>query len=245
MIVSHVPTSNHRRRRTRREPPPLEEIDPDLDISIGQHIFRALRRALMAGRIGATDGLSIRGIADSLGVSPAPVRDALKQLEACGVLVARNKSAFFVAPLDVRTFDELETVRVELEGFAAGLAALNADARDVRSIVEANDRYVDATLSNPGDSTAANHAFHFAIYHASCNETLVGLIENLWLRMGPLLSTAHLSYDFVSARDHHRKLIEAIRRRDGDAARDAMRRDISEAGQSIRIALFGSAPETQ
>ncbi|MEI9850537.1 MAG: GntR family transcriptional regulator [Sphingomonas sp.] len=178
-----------RRSRARLEPPALGAIDPTLGIPIGQQIYRTLRRALIAGRIGAGDRLSIRAIAESLGVSPAPVRDALKQLEAGEVLEARRKSAFFPSPVGPDLYDQLERVRVELEGFAAGEAARRADARDVRMIEDAADRYLDAVHSNPADTVAANHSFHFAIYHASRNAVLVQLIENLWLRMGPLLAT--------------------------------------------------------
>jgi len=193
----------------------------------------------MAGRIGAAEGLSIRAIAESLGVSPAPVRDALKQLEASDILEARHKSAFFVPRVDADTFDQLQAVRVELEGFAAGQTALQADDRDFRIIDDAANRYLDAIHSNPADAVAANHAFHFAIYHASRNPILVNLIEILWLRMGPLLASASPAYDHGAARDCHRDAVQAIRQRDSAAACDAIRRDILDAGKSIRTALFG------
>ncbi|MCW3838108.1 GntR family transcriptional regulator [Sphingomonas canadensis] len=228
-----------RRARARLDPPVLGAIDPSLDVPIGQQIYRALRRALMAGRISAGDRLSIRAIADSLGVSPAPVRDALKQLEANDVLEARQKSAFFTPPIDPEGFAGLQRVRVELEGFAAAEAARNADARDLRAIDDAADRYLDALGTNPSDSVAANHAFHFAVYHASHNPVLVQLIEVLWLRMGPLLATAEPSYDHSAARGHHREAVRAIHRRDADAAAAAIRGDILEACDSIRAALFG------
>lgn len=204
---------------------------------VEQQIYRSLREALMAGRVPAGEGISIRSIADQLNVSAAPVREALKRLEGDGALRARRKSAFYTAPVSAETFDDILKVRVQLEGLAAHDAALRATPNHLRVIEAAARRYAQALERDSTHIATANHAFHFSVYRACANSVLIGLIETLWVQMGPVLAHVSPAFDLHVALDLHSDVVTAIKRRDAPAAQRAVQEDLLAAAATIRRAL--------
>lgn len=200
----------------------------------------------MAGRVPAGTALSVRSLAEALQVSKTPIRDALKRLESDGVIQSRPRSAFLTAPLSVQEFDFILSVRLRLEGWAAAEAARQADAAAVRQIEEASDGYVALGANATSDQlSAANYAFHFAIYRAAGNPILLDLISNLWVRMGPLLARVPPS-GIERNVSHHVAVSQAIRDGDAAAARAAICEDLSSAARTIRATiarLAAAAPD--
>ena len=225
------------RRRRPRPVPPLPAVDTKLGLSVEQQIYRSLRNALMAGRVLSGQGLTIRSIAQMLGVRPAPVREALRRLVADGVLIARPNSAFYTPHLDSEQFKNILQVRLQLEGYAAREAAIRAIRKDIRLVEMATLRWERAVERRPGDVAPANHAFHFAIYQACKNPVLIGLIETLWVRMGPVLASLPPECDFGVALNAHDAALKAMQCGDGDAAERAIRSDLSVGGAAIHVAL--------
>lgn len=188
----------------------------------------------MAGRVPAGTALSVRALADALRISKTPVRDALKRLEADGVIQARPRSAFYTAPLSAQEFDAILAVRLHLEGFAAAEAARRADRTERLAIERAAQRYLELKPDATSDElSSGNYAFHFAIYRAAGNSVLLDLISNLWVRMGPLLARVRPSGADRNV-DQHRAACEAIAAADPEAARAAVCEDIASAARSIR-----------
>lgn len=226
-----------RRVRARKPAPHLAAVDRSLSLSVEQQVYRSLRKALMEGQVLAGDGISIRSIADLLSVSAAPVREAFKRLEADGVLRARQKSAFYTCDISVDEFDNILRVRCCLEGLAAAEAANRAQVSDIKKIEAACERYSRAITNAGLDIIPANHAYHFAIYNASNNPVLVELIENLWMRMGPVLARASAEYDHTTAVHYHRDVLNAIKAQDATNAERAIREDLLAAANTIRAAI--------
>lgn len=227
-----------RRRRSRRPAPELTGIDPAGTDPLEQQVYRSIREALIGGRVAAGAGLSVRSLAETLGVSAAPVRDALKRLEADGVLFARARSGFSTRPLDVAEYGDLLDVRLRLEPHAAALAAQRASPQDLAEITAAHDGYVRALAEGAqGTSVAAhNQRFHFAIYRAARNPVLLDLISNLWVRLGPVL--ARVTADLIpGGHDHHRLALMAIREGRSDMAAQAIRDDLAGAARSISATI--------
>lgn len=188
----------------------------------------------MAGRVPAGTALSVRALADALRISKTPVRDALKRLEADGVIQARPRSAFYTAPLSAQEFDAILAVRLHLESFAAAEAARRASRSERLEIERAARRYFALKADASSDElSSGNYDFHFAIYRAAGNGILLDLISNLWVRMGPVLARVRPSGADRNV-EQHEAACAAIAAGDPEAARAAVHEDIASAARSIR-----------
>ena len=91
---------------------------------LADRAYERLREALVEGTLPPGAKLSERGLAQALGVSAQPVREALRRLEGEGMVETRPRSGSFVAALDTARLVEMGRIRAALEGAAAGLADL-------------------------------------------------------------------------------------------------------------------------
>ena len=191
-------------------------------------VARILRRDLMGGRYQPGEVMTLRKLAAQFDVSPMPVRDALRQLVAERALEVINANRSVAVPhFDHRRLADIRRVRLEIEGLAAELAALNATDEQIEAIRQFQS---DSERAGRG-SQERNRDFHFAVYAASGSAVLMPLIESLWLQFGPYLSRmlALIEASFLVRDHHHREIIEAIARREPQRARKAMTEDIASA----------------
>jgi DNA-binding GntR family transcriptional regulator len=236
------PSQQKKTRRSgagrRQTPAPrLSLSEPGEYLSLELQVYGAVRLALMSGDITPGQMLTSRSISSSLAISPTPVREALKRLEAEGVLKARNKSAYHVSELDSTDFTEIFDVRIILESQAVATAAQNIQEENLVLIEKLNLEYERLTSKNDcpvNEVLAANFMFHFEIYRLANSKTLVGLIEALWLRIGPTLYEHVIGID-TSKTDwnYHRLIIDALRARDSEAAVAALKADLTTAFNEI------------
>lgn len=191
-----------------------------------------LREALLAGRFEPGSALVLRQLAETFGTSITPVRDAVSRLVAQGVLDQGPRNSALVPDLRSSALTDLMVVRTELEGRATREAAAKARAADVdaletlladmRRMIEKRrlDTYLDI-----------HRRFHFGIYALAGIPILLEMIENLWLRCGPILSFVVPQYVVsLKGTDHHRAALDAIRLKDGTRAEAEIVADIEEAG---------------
>jgi DNA-binding GntR family transcriptional regulator len=191
--------------------------------------YTLILEAIEAGLYKPGDRLVESELAERLGVSRTPVREALQRLETQAMLT-RDGRSLIVASLDHNQLAELYAVRTELEGLAARLAARHAtdeEIRVLRAMVE-DDRDLLA-----GDSRAmsrANKRFHRQIHLASHNRFLVQQLDLVHRSMA-LMATTSLAADGRSetALAEHDRIVVAIEAHDGEAAYQALRVHISKA----------------
>ncbi len=167
-------------------------------------------------------------LAERLGVSRTPIREALQRLETQSLLV-RDGRSLIVASLDHSQVAELYVVRGELEGLAARLAARNATEEEVRllrDMVNADN----ALVGHPQALARANRRFHKQIHLASHNRFLVQQLDLVHRSMA-LMATTSLAVVGRGeiAQQEHDRIVSAIEARDGDAADAALRAHISVA----------------
>ncbi|MEY1554916.1 GntR family transcriptional regulator [Yoonia sp. R2331] len=174
------------------------------------------------------DRLVESDLAERLGVSRTPVREALQRLETQGLLT-RDGRSLIVASLDHTQMSELYVVRGELEGLAARLAARHATPEEVavlRDMLEA-----DKALKDDAQALArANRRFHKQIHLASHNRFLVRQLDLVHRSMA-LLATTSISAEGRGADtlQEHEEIVRAIEKGDGDAAYRALHDHISKA----------------
>ncbi|QPH56260.1 GntR family transcriptional regulator [Pontivivens ytuae] len=170
-------------------------------------------------------------LAERLGMSRTPIREALQRLETQGVL-ARDGRSLIVASLDHDQLGELYTVRAELEGLAARLAAQHAAPEEIAVLYEmiAADRKL---MDDPQALSRANKRFHRQIHLASHNRFLIRQLESVRRSMALLTFTSFAAEGrSPDAMAEHEAIVKAIEARDGTAADDAARAHISAAYQT-------------
>jgi DNA-binding GntR family transcriptional regulator len=142
--------------------------------------------------------------------------------------------------LSVERLMDLRRVRAEIEGLAAEWAA----ARCTPALLARLDELIAEmeTSTEEADRRSfvpANREFHFAVYRAAGSDTLMSVIEPLWLRIGPYLGLLRGSGNWRTANRQHRLIRAALARADGPAARAAIRADIEEAATILAGLLQG------
>lgn len=190
--------------------------------------YYLLLEAIDQGEFRPGDRLVESELAERLGVSRTPIREALQRLETQGVL-ARDGRSLMVASLDHDQLGELYVVRAELEGLAARLAAQHAAPEEIRVLWDMirRDREV---VGRPDVLARANKRFHRQIHLASHNRYLIQQLEMVHRSMA-LLATTSLAAEGrgPKALEEHETIVRAIEARDGEAADAAIRQHISRA----------------
>ena len=191
--------------------------------------YTLILEAIDAGVYKPGDRLVESELADRLGVSRTPVREALQRLETQAMLT-RDGRSLIVATLDHNQLAELYAVRSELEGLAARLAARHATPEEVRVLqsMVAEDR---ALLGgDPRALSRANKRFHKQIHLASHNRFLVQQLDLVHRSMALMANTSFAAEgrDEVALAEHD-QIVSAIAAGDGEAADQALRTHISRA----------------
>jgi DNA-binding GntR family transcriptional regulator len=183
--------------------------------------------------------LRIQDVAEQLGVSTMPVREALGRLVSERALEALPNRSIRVPLLTQARLREIAHARTLIEGEAAALAARRIGPETITVLRQVSDDY-DRLMARPGtqsERAAANHAFHFEIYRMAGSAVLLPIIESLWLQSGPVLRAAARLYDGtdgLGATHHHRQIVEALARGEAEVARRAMGEDIRRAFDWVR-----------
>jgi DNA-binding GntR family transcriptional regulator len=209
--------------------------------TLQERTYQELRKAIREGRFTSGEMLTTRGLAAMLGVSPMPVREAVRRLAQEKTLEILPNRTTRVPLLSAQRFEELADVRAELEGHAAARAAERMTAPEVAVITNANEEMSRAI--DRGDFAAVNvmnERLHFAVYRAAKSEVLLSVIEGLWQQSGPYLASLIRHLLDVSetpsnfALLHHYELLAALGKGDAAAARKAMTADILESARWYR-----------
>jgi DNA-binding GntR family transcriptional regulator len=193
-----------------------------------QDAYTLILEAIDSGVYRPGDRLVESELADRLGTSRTPIREALQRLETQSLLT-RDGRSLIVASLDHNQLADLYVVRGTLEGLAARLAARHAtpeEVRVLRDMLEADRAFVN----DPRALARANRRFHKQIHLASHNRFLVQQLDLVHRSMA-LMATTSIAAEGRS-RDtlaEHEEILRAIENGDGDAADRALRDHISKA----------------
>lgn len=229
------------------EPRPATfSLDP-VDVStVQERVYQSLRLALLKGQFLPGEQVSIRNLAQALGTSAMPVREAVRRLVSEKAFEQSTDRLLRVAPYVAAEHEEYIRIRMQLEGYATERAAVSKTPKMIDALITHNEAMLLSLRSGDFEAAlAANQAFHFEIYRAGGSPQLVDIIASLWLRTGPILAASRNSAGlferlFEIGYRVHGEVIEAIARKDRAAARRTVNLDIRAAHLSIRRALIAS-----
>jgi DNA-binding GntR family transcriptional regulator len=172
-------------------------------------------------------------LASALGVSITPLREALRRLESNGLVILEAHRTLTVAPLSATEVRELYAVRLQLDPFAAGLAAEKAS-------VAALDR-IGALAARPLKTTArgrlkANREFHQAIYYSAGNAALAEMLDRLWDRTDRYrIIVVRVESEERKVEREHREIAAALRARDVALSTRLMRDHLAETLRLVEM----------
>lgn len=215
--------------------PLLAMADDSEEASLRERVYDQVRHSLITGRILPGVAISTRGLAQQLGVSQTPVRDALSRISAEGAVRIESKRAIIVPRMTPERYEEIMRCRLLLEPAAAVDALPHIDAGRLRSIREA-DRALDRAVEE-GDVNGylqSNFRFHALIYQAAPTTILNRMIESLWMQFGPFMRVVYGRFGTANLIDHHRAACEAIAAGDSGALAEAIRGDIGDGMALMR-----------
>lgn len=203
-------------------------------------VYDELRNALMEGRFRPKHRFKLRELAQSLGVSVTPVREALMQLVRERALEMKAARSIEVAQLTLAQYTELREIRYLLEGLAAEKAATLITAGEIRDLTRLHQQLRSAEKEGRwSEAVRVNWEFHHTICRAADMPELLSIIETIWLRNGPLLNMQypHAPPTYPGLHQHI-NVIEGLKARDPTAVREAVRADIREGGAGL-VRLLG------
>lgn len=202
------------------------------ELPLEEQAYRRLRQALVAGVFAPGDKLSIRRIADALGTSPMPARTALRRLAIEQAVDVLPSGTAIVPRLTRAAFLELSTIRASLEPLAIRLAAARLDAATLIKLEGLLAEH-DAVRGSgqPEDFLRVDREFLFTLYRQADAPMLLGMIEALWLRRGPLFWEARwvLMGRPPQSAHRHGPILQALRRGDAAAAAGELEAEINDA----------------
>ena len=178
-----------------------------------ERVYKAIRERILSGAYGPGYRVVIDALAEEFEVSGLPVREAIRRLEAEGLVIYRPNAGAQVAPADPGLFDEEMTVLAVLEGYGTVLAAPCMDADAIARLTEINDEMAQAMAEL--DSLRfgrLNQEFHGLIYEYCPNTALVSMLSDVARRLDAIRRTVfvQIPYRGASSVAEHRELIELI-----------------------------------
>lgn len=198
-------------------------------------VAETLRESIVNGTLKPGERLMEIQLAEELGVSRTPVREAIRKLELEGFVIMIPRRGTYVADLSIKDINEVFEIRTSLDVLAAGLA--------VERITEDELEQLERLLVEIGELIEGNDIerivevdsqFHDVLYKASRNDRLVGIINNLREQFTRFRS---ISFQYpgrmkVSV-EEHRRLVEAIADRNTELAQQIAREHMENSEQIL------------
>jgi DNA-binding GntR family transcriptional regulator len=207
-------------------------VEPLQIESVVDRVYAALRARILSGDLHRGRKLRQEALAEELGVSRTPLREALRRLAAEGLVEFHANRGAHVADLEHEDVRSAYEARLALEPGAARLAAARRSAQELRAM-----RAAVAAQERGEDWLETSRAFHLALVRASGNEYLIRLAEALWV---PAIAQAIYEQQLTAPDrraadlDEHERITAAIAAGDAELADGLTRRHIeSSLGQLL------------
>ncbi len=206
----------------------MDKIDIKNYKPLGEIVFDYLKNEIIEGRLTSGERLMEVSIAEKLGVSRTPVREAIRKLEKEGFVVIESRKGAYVSDATPKDILDIFEVRKVLEGFAAELAAKHMTDEEIFNLMITHKAFINALESNNVDALIQlDREFHNQIIKSSGNLKLIELTTQLSEQIQRYRSSYFLgSETFDDLAKSHTDIVEAIEKRNSDIAGNATRNHI-------------------
>lgn len=201
--------------------------------SVADYAFDAIREAILSGRYPLGSRLDQNAVAAELGISTIPVREALRRLEAAGIVHINPRRGASVASISTGEMVEIYRIREVLDALAISEAVPRLTDVQLDEIERILVQLEAATARHDYEKTVAlNRDFHGLIYAASAMPRLVEMINNLVDRYR-IYNNVYIPRHSEHSTHEHREIYEACRRRDVEKAVALTRAHIRRACEQL------------
>lgn len=209
--------------------PELPQIPRSPAMTTQEYAYARLRNAIMLGALRPGTGLTFRGLAERMGLSPTPIREAVRRLSSENAIEVLGNRRLRLPEMTPGRFEELVRLRIALETHAATRAFPWLSDIAIARLAGLDDRMDAALAARDLDGlTRLNQQFHKLLYGLNPDQAAIPLIDSVWLQLGPFQRRAIEHLDGRGTADHHKAMLEAMRARDLDALCAAIERDVQD-----------------
>ncbi len=212
---------------------------------LSEDIADSIKTAIIKGKFKPGERISEGDLADTMGISRTPLREAFRKLENEGFITIIPRKGAIVTEIDPEEARDLYIIKGTLEGLAARLAAPVIKERDIEKLEKINDELKGLMDGNDLESFYRLHRrFHMVFVKASGNTRLIQMISNLndhFKRIGIVSLT--LPGQFEQTIHQHEQIIKAFKKGNEKAAEEKVRENVQTGGQVLLDHLSESGDE--
>ena len=230
-----------------KAPYDIPDIPRNEGMTTQEYAYLRVRNAVLFGAVRPGTALTIRGLADTLGLSQTPIRETLRRLSAENAIEVLGNRRLKIPEMSAGRFEELVQLRIVLETHAAE-RSLPYVSDIIIENMESLDTSMDKSVATRDfdELICLNQDFHRTLYSLNPNQAVMPLIESVWLQMGPFQRQVLEGFENYYAVDRHKELLAALRSRDVIALIAAVESDIRDGTvRSGRALLRGGLGGTR
>ncbi|MGH6879708.1 MAG: GntR family transcriptional regulator [Hypericibacter sp.] len=205
----------------------LQKVDRG---TLHDRVYHEIRRGLLNGTFAPGSTMSLQALADRVGTSIMPVRDALRRLVIEHALDLRPNRMILVPILTAERLNEVRDLRLALESMAGALSVGRITERDLEELTSIAEKAGGRRELATANDLMLDQSFYFTIYRAAGRPIMLSMIDALWLQIGPLLSDRIRRTGKRLDPQHHHAALAALRARNAKAA-----------GRAIAAAVLASS----
>lgn len=222
----------------------IEKLDPRFLTTLRDHVHRTLRSAILSGRFGVNERVNERQLAEQLGVSTTPIKEALRQLETEGLVETLPRRGVLIR-FNANWAEEMILARAALESMIAHLAAKRLTKPAAADLQATINLMVKATKNGaPDDLIALNESFHDQIHIASQCQYLARMIERQQFYDASIRRVIHSDpAEREIALNEHSAIAAAIIAGDTDRSERVMRDHVVRSGETYLKIIFKNKEE--
>jgi len=221
----------------------LKPIKVETYSSLSDLVFERLRQSILDGHFKPGQRLVERTLAQELGTSRTPVREALRKLELEGLVTRHSRQGIVVSTMSVKDMMDLFTIRSVLEGLAAQLAATHITPSGVRRLQRLLVQMEESVEKDEVDKHNILHTkFHEALYRAASSPHLYQMLSTLREHITRMTRVGYaVSGRLEEATAEHRQILEAVLGHKAQEAEFLAKQHIENSKQAFLKALNGDS----
>lgn len=212
----------------------MPSLKPVKKENLSVRVYNEIRNALINGQYEPGERLIIGELAQEMGVSITPVREAIFRLISEQGLEMQAATAVYVPYVNSEKLREIQQIRFHLEGMGAAEAAQHITRKQLDNLIALQKDFISCTSTDPKRASYLNRKFHFAILEASNKPILRATVESFWVITGPILKVFHVKtagLDYSENEHRHEAVLQALEARNSEAARSAIQADLVWGGK--------------
>ncbi len=218
------------KRTYRKRPMGIDKISTK---TLRQKVFDQLKDSIMSAEMEPGQILNLRGLAEKLGVSMMPVREALWQLESEKIIVIESNKRMYIKVLTADEIQEIFKIRLHHEAILLETSCRNFS----ENLGNKLDRIINKMRQTGQNKKSRffywNKEFHFSLYENAEMPVTLSIVENLWLRLAPYFSIHGDDLPIFTDLEPHIEMIEGFKTSNTQQCVTGLKRDINEAQEHI------------